>query len=287
MDRREFLSTTVSFSVTGLMTSSLLITQSGEASGINPEKQIHYSVSYDDCIQSVQPILSESPTQKPFSNMVIEDYGFCSRSEFSRREVSQFLINHQCQMGLFAGSVNYGRPVFSSGRRQDRDIVFQQLRHAVKLTKQVKGKWCSVISGKSLFGVSWKRQSQNGVELLKSLSEYAEKQNLTLLLEPVNYLDKQSEMLIPGMQEAYEICERVNNPSCKILYDLRLQRILGRNILNDISQYGTRIGYYQLENRNPFSRESRDNFKSHTILKKILTSNIAESVVVGNYLNLV
>jgi Xylose isomerase-like TIM barrel len=287
MDRREFLTATVSFSVTGLMTSSHLMNQSGEASGFNPEKQIQYSVSYDDCIQSVQPILSESPIQKPFSNMAIEDYGFCSRSESSRRDVSQFLINHQCQMGLFAGSVNYGRPVFSSGRRQDREIVFQQLHRAVKLTKQVKGKWCSVIPGKSLFGVSWKRQSQNGVELLKSLSEYAEKENLVLLLEPVNYLDKRSEMLIPDIQQAYEICERVNNPSCKMLYDFRLQRILGRNIFNDISQYGHRIGYYQLENRNPFSGELQDNFNSHAVLEKILTSNLAESVVVGNYSNLV
>ena len=267
MHRREFLTATMMGLISGQTLSAGFFKET-------PNHKTQSSISFEHFIELTkhEGLLEEFCRNYP--QLLVEDYGFCSRSESERREISQVLKKYHLNLGLFSGSLHYGRPVFSSGQKADQRVVLEEMEKAFNLTENIGGNFCTIIPGTRLSGISWKRQSENAVDFLKSLSDIAMKKNRILLLEPVNYLDKNSKIFLSGIEQAFEICDRVNHPCCKILYDFRQQGLLNRSVQKDVKMFGSRIGYYQLDSNTVPGLDDQ--------LRQLVKSNSTSNVVIGN-----
>lgn len=243
MNRREFLAGTV----TGMITAVPFVGNAEDWLQPAEVGRKQYSISYDELISLPEYSALIEEIRKAGSDLSVDDYAFCSRTPEEQSVISDLLMKEQLQIGLFAGSIHYGRPVFSSGQKPDQSVVLEDLGIAVSRTNHLRGKYCSIIPGRSLPGVSWKRQTRNAVEFLKRLTDFSEKHDIVLLLEPVNFLDQHSEMFLSRTEQAWELCERVSHPNCKMLYDFRQQRILGREFVKDLKQFQNQIGYLMIE----------------------------------------
>ena len=88
-------------------------------------------------------------------------------------------------------------------------------------------------------------QTANVIELLKRCAEVCEPSGLVMVLEPLNHYANHPETFLWQIPQAYMICRSVGSPSCKILFDLYHQQISEGNIIPNIDEAWSEIGYFQ------------------------------------------
>jgi hydroxypyruvate isomerase len=88
-------------------------------------------------------------------------------------------------------------------------------------------------------------QTSNVVEALRRASEILEPHNLVMVLEALNFRDHPG-LFLNKMSQAFEICNAVNSPACKILDDLYHMQIHEGNLIPNIDLAWEHIGYFQL-----------------------------------------
>jgi hydroxypyruvate isomerase len=107
------------------------------------------------------------------------------------------------------------------------------------------------------------------IDNLKRSAELAEKNDITLVLEPLNSLVDHKGTYLDTSLVGFEIAKCVNSPNVKILFDIYHMQIMEGNIISNISENIDLIGHFHsacVPGRNePMLGES--NYK--VILKKI------------------
>ena len=96
-------------------------------------------------------------------------------------------------------------------------------------------------------------QTRNVIDALKQASEILEPHNLTMVLEPLNFRDHPG-LFLNKIPQAYQICQAVGSPSCKILDDLYHQQIHEGNQIPNIDLAWDEIAYFQVGD-NPGRKE--------------------------------
>ena len=96
-------------------------------------------------------------------------------------------------------------------------------------------------------------QTRNVIDALKQASEILEPHKLTMVLEPLNFRDHPG-LFLNKIPQAYQICQAVGSPSCKILDDLYHQQIHEGNLIPNIDLAWEEIGYFQVGD-NPGRKE--------------------------------
>lgn len=71
----------------------------------------------------------------------------------------------------------------------------------------------------------------------------AERLGFTYVLQPRQHLPGATPMLLETVEDAAELCERMNSPAVKILYDVYEQTMNGRDVAEDVRRYQRHIGY--------------------------------------------
>ena len=84
-------------------------------------------------------------------------------------------------------------------------------------------------------------------------AEILEPHGLVMVLEPLNFRDHPGLFLTKSSQ-AFQICEAVNSPACKILFDIYHQQIQEGNLIPNIEKSWDEIGYFQIGD-NPGRKE--------------------------------
>jgi hydroxypyruvate isomerase len=96
-------------------------------------------------------------------------------------------------------------------------------------------------------------QTTNVIYALKRASEMLEPHKLTMVLEPLNFRDHPG-LFLNKIPQAYQICQAVGSPSCKILDDLYHQQVHEGNLIPNIDLAWEEIGYFQIGD-NPGRKE--------------------------------
>lgn len=174
-----------------------------------------------------------------------EDNGMPKRDVAVQEKVSKTMQKLNLEMGVFVATATFEHVTFAGTDEAARAKILEDMKNAVELGKRVNAKYCTVVPGLYDLKLAWGYQTANCVELLRRCCEICEKTGLVMVLEPLNRLQNHPRVFIATSPETYAICKAVNHPSCKILFDIYHQQITEGNLIPNIDQSWSEIGYFQ------------------------------------------
>ena len=83
---------------------------------------------------------------------------------------------------------------------------------------------------------------------LKILAEIAKKEDIVLIIEPLNTLKDHKNYYLENFQKTLELIQSINSEHLKILYDIYHMQIMEGNILDTLQKYHQFIGYIHVAN---------------------------------------
>jgi hydroxypyruvate isomerase len=126
------------------------------------------------------------------------------------------------------------------------NLPFEQVKESVEKTIPYgKDLGCSTFIGLS-GEQECKVDSQKSliIENLKRLSEYCEKQGVTIVLEALNSLYDHKGYYLDSSYIGFEIVKAVNSPSIKLLFDCYHMQLMEGNLVNSIKKNVEFIGHF-------------------------------------------
>jgi hydroxypyruvate isomerase len=174
-----------------------------------------------------------------------EDNGMKGRDVTLQEKIAQTMQQLGMQMGVFVATATFTDVTFA-GRDQDAwNKVLKDIRDSVDVAKRVNAKWMTVVPGHYHKGLEWDYQTANCVELLRRCCDILQPHGLVMVLEPLNWWANHPGCFLHKIPQAYQICRAVDNPSCKILFDLYHQQITEGNLIPNIDLAWSEVGYFQ------------------------------------------
>ncbi len=158
------------------------------------------------------------------------------------------------EMGVFvAHEIYWGKPNLASGNLEKRAEFLDYITKAVGVAKRVNAKCMTVVPGHLDLRQSMGYQTAHVIESLKQAAAILEPNDLTMVLEPLNFRNHPG-LFLTGSPQAYEICKAVDSPSCKILFDIYHQQIQEGNLIQNMTAAWDEIAYIQIGD-NPGRKE--------------------------------
>lgn len=182
----------------------------------------------------------------------LEDNGMMGRPAGMQEKIGNLLDKLGMQMGVFVlDKGGNGANTFCSGKKEYTDIFLKGCKGALETAKRVNAKWTTVVPGNFDRSLPLDRQTANVIETLRRGAEILEPHHLVMVLEP---LSDTPELYLRHSDQTYMICEAVNSPSCKLLFDIyHMQRNEG-DLIAHIDRCWEQIAYLQIGD-NPGRKE--------------------------------
>lgn len=135
-------------------------------------------------------------------------------------------------------SYDLSRGILNAGRREE---FVSALQESIPVYKALNAKAMIVLIGERL-ETPCETQIDNIVECLKAAVLIVEKENVTLVVEPLNDIDRKNYFL-PRSKEVFEILRKVNSPNIKLLLDLYHEQLMAGNLMNTMKENLLYIGH--------------------------------------------
>lgn len=158
------------------------------------------------------------------------------KEELVKNELSFSVFNIDCKDEKI--SYDLSRGILNAGRKEEFILA---LKDSIPVYKELNANGMIVLIGETL-DIPYEEQIDNIVKCLKAAVPIIEKENITLLLEPLNDIDRKNYFL-PRSKEVFEIIRKVNSPNIKILLDLYHEQFMAGNLMNTIKEKILHIGH--------------------------------------------
>ena len=181
------------------------------------------------------------------------DNGLPGRSPEDQDKIVAELARQNMDMGPFVLYADF--KVESMVIKDDaiHEMLVKKVNEGVELFKRTGVKCALMVPGRYNERLAWDYQTANVIDIMRELSDIAEKGGLTIVLEPLNKRDHPG-LFLTGVPQAYSICRAVNSPSCKIVDDLYHQQITEGNLIPNIDAAWSEIAAFHLGD-NPGRKE--------------------------------
>lgn len=178
--------------------------------------------------------------------MAFEDNGMKSRSIDTQNAMAAAMQARNLTMGVFvAHKIYWQEPNLASGDEAKRTEFLDDIKSSIEVAKRVNAQWMTVVPGHVDLRQDMGYQTAHVIESLKQASALLEPHGITMVLEPLNFRNHPGLFLTKAAQ-AYQICQAVNSPSCKILFDIYHQQIQEGNLIPNIEKSWDEIAYFQI-----------------------------------------
>ena len=158
------------------------------------------------------------------------------KEELVKNELSFSVFNIDCKDEKI--SYDLSRGILNAGRKEEFILA---LKESISVYKELNANGMIVLIGETL-DIPYEEQIDNIVKCLKAAVPIIEIENITLLLEPLNDIDRKNYFL-PRSKEVFEIIRKVNSPNIKILLDLYHEQLMAGNLMNTIKEKISHIGH--------------------------------------------
>ncbi len=176
----------------------------------------------------------------------MEDNGMKDRDVATQEKIAGKMAKLGMQMGVFVGhEIYWTEPNLTSGDKDLLEKFLKEITESVEVAKRVNATWMTVVPGFVDLRKDMGYQTSNVIEALRRASEILEPHKLVMVLEPLNFRDHPG-LFLNKMSQAYQICQAVNSPACKILDDLYHQQVHEGNLIPNIDLAWEEIGYFQM-----------------------------------------
>jgi hydroxypyruvate isomerase len=184
----------------------------------------------------------------------MEDNGMKKREVGLQEKIASKMANLGMEMGVFvAHTISWKEPNLTSGDPGKLEEFLQDIRDSVTVARRVNAKWMTVVPGHVDLRKDMGYQTRNVIEALKRASAILEPHGLVMVLEPLNFYNHPG-LFLTKIAQAYQVCQAVGSPSCKILNDLYHQQIQEGNLIPNIDLAWEEIAYFQIGD-NPGRKE--------------------------------
>jgi hydroxypyruvate isomerase len=184
----------------------------------------------------------------------MEDNGMKGREKHIQEKIAEKMANLGMEMGVFvAHSIYWKEPNLTSGNPDMLKEFLKEIEESVEVAKRVNAKWMTVVCGHVDLRKDMGYQTRNVIEALRRASDILEPHGLTMVLEPLNFRDHPG-LFLNKIPQAYQVCQAVASPACKILDDLYHQQIHEGNLIPNMDLAWDEIAYFQVGD-NPGRKE--------------------------------
>ena len=188
-----------------------------------------------------------------------EHNGMADEEPSMQEKIGDLLKQLDMKMGVFVAYASFDHPTFAVKKPEHRTEVISKIKAAVDVAKRCGAEFCTVVPGsvdqQSNRSDSWNKyggarlapgyQTANVIDLLRECSDLLEPHKIVMVLEPLNWYANHGGTFLQQSDQAFAICRAVNNPSCKILFDIYHQQITEGNLIPNIEMCWDEIGYFQ------------------------------------------
>ncbi|MBS1950417.1 MAG: Hydroxypyruvate isomerase [Cytophagales bacterium] len=175
----------------------------------------------------------------------IEDNGMMERPKDMQKKIGDTLAKLGMTMGVFViTSQNWHwKTSLTSGKQEWIDLMIKDCKEAVETAKRCNAKWMTVVPGNYERSLPVEIQTANVIRALRIASDILAPHGLVMVLEA---LSDNPDLFLRHTDQTFMICQAVNSPACKFLFDMyHMQRNEG-NIINSIDRVWDEIGYFQV-----------------------------------------
>ena len=184
----------------------------------------------------------------------MEDNGMKKRDVALQEKIASQMAKLNMEMGVFvAHDISWTEANLTTGEKEHLDKFLSDIKGSVEVAKRVNAKWMTVVPGHVDLRQDMGYQTRNVVEALKRASDILEPHGLVMVLESLNFRNHPG-MFLNKIPQAYQICQAVGSPSCKILDDLYHQQIQEGDLIPNIDLAWEEIAYFQVGD-NPGRKE--------------------------------
>ncbi len=175
----------------------------------------------------------------------IEDNGMMSRPVEQQKKIGDTLAKLGMTMGVFVVTSNnwHWKTSLTTGKKEFTDVMLKDCKEAVEVAKRCNAKWMTVVPGNYDTSISHEFQTSNVINALRQASDILAPHNLVMVLEA---LSDNPDLFLRHSDQTFMICQAVNSPACKFLFDMyHMQRNEG-DIMNNLDRAWNEIGYIQI-----------------------------------------
>ncbi len=133
------------------------------------------------------------------------------------------------------------RGILNSGRK---DALVGALAETLPVYRELNASALIVLIGETL-PLPYDRQIQNTLECLRAAAEFAEKEDIHLVVEPLNDIDRKNYFL-PRAKEVFELVREINSPNIKVLLDLYHEQLMAGDLLRTVRENIGDIGHIHI-----------------------------------------
>lgn len=134
-------------------------------------------------------------------------------------------------------SYDLSRGILNSGRKED---LMKALLESIPVYKKLGARAMIV-----LIGENSEPNAENVIGCLDYVKPVLERENVTLIVEPLNNIDRQGYSM-PYVTPVFDIVRRVNSPCVKVLYDIYHQHMMKDFDLSEIKKNIDIIGHFHV-----------------------------------------
>jgi len=257
MKRRSFIRN--SMAATAAMTTGGLVHAAAPLGAASPTGKQEFKLKYAPHFgmfrhSAGEDLLDQLQFMSDAGFTAMEDNGMKSREISMQEKIAGKMANLGMEMGVFvAHTIYWSKPNLASGKKELLDEFLKEIKESVEVAKRVNARWMTVVPGHVDLQLDPGYQTRNVVEALRRASEILEPHGLIMVLEPLNFYNHPG-LFLKEIPQAYQVCQAVGSPSCKILDDLYHQQIQEGNLIPNMDMAWEEIAYFQVGD-NPGRKE--------------------------------
>jgi hydroxypyruvate isomerase len=250
MNRRNFLALTagaIAASPIAVITPTALADDALKSAATAKRLNVHFGPHFGMFQHSAGKDLTDQlkfAADQGFSGW--EDNEMKNRSVEDQERIAKTMTQLDMQMGVISAlRGTWNNITFAGGDQDARDFVLKQMRDIVDIAKRTNTTLLTVVPGWTNPKLSREEETASCIELLKRCCDIVEPHNLVMVIEPVNKQKGASKIFMYSVVHAFEICQAVNRPSCKVLCDIFHQQMSVGYLMPNIDHCWKEIAYFQ------------------------------------------
>lgn len=251
MDRRDFLAA-------GIAAGATLSVGAGITSAQTQSNAAKFKLRYapgfgsfrahvgDDIIDNIK-FAADQGFRAMFDN------GLNGKPVELQEKIAAEIARHDMKLGPFVVYANFGDSNLMTNNKDAIESFLRQIEAGKEVVKRTHCEGMLVVPGRVDQRLEIDYQAANLIKILRRACGIVEKDNVMIVLEPLNRHDHPGQFLY-GMPQTYMICTAVNHPCCKIVDDMYHQQITEGNLIPNIDRSWDQIGAFHIGD-NPGRRE--------------------------------
>ena len=170
-------------------------------------------------------------------------------------------------------SYDLSRGILNQGRA---DELISAVEESIPVYRKLGASAMIVLIGETL-DLPYEKQIENIVTCLEKVKPLVEKENVNLVVEPLNDIDRKNYFL-PRSKEVFDILKRIDSENIKLLFDIYHEQRMAGNLIDTITKNIDLIGHFHVADSPDRNEPGKGEINYPNVLESIKKSGYTKYV---------